>query len=204
MKPHLLNDSNLFIGGWYLDDTSLCDDIVEYHKLAPDKHAGRTGRGVVPESKKSTDCDLAVNYELLERYLASLQLVCNTYMEKYPYCNKYAPWGITESVPIQHYKPTEGYYVWHSERTHVNTPTIAARHLVFMTYLNDVTDGGQTEFYHQQLKVQPEKGLTLIWPADWTFTHRGITSPTQDKYIVTGWFNYMHADEPKQEKQNGF
>jgi hypothetical protein len=41
------------------------------------------------------------------------------------------------------------------------------------------------------VQVQPEKGLTVIWPADWTFTHRGIVSPTQDKWIVTGWFNFL-------------
>jgi hypothetical protein len=38
--------------------------------------------------------------------------------------------------------------------------------------------------------VQPKKGLTLIWPADWTFTHRGVPSPTQEKIITTGWFNF--------------
>jgi hypothetical protein len=59
-----------------------------------------------------------------------------------------------------------------------------------MTYLNDVTDHGETEFYYQNLKVTPQKGKTVIWPADWTHTHRGIVSPTQDKYIVTGWFDY--------------
>jgi hypothetical protein len=59
-----------------------------------------------------------------------------------------------------------------------------------MTYLNDLTDGGETEFHYQQVKVKPEKGLTLIWPADWTHTHRGIPSETQEKYIVTGWLNY--------------
>ena len=56
-----------------------------------------------------------------------------------------------------------------------------------MTYLNDVTDAGGTEFCHQNLIVQPKKGLTLIWPADWTFTHRGVPSPTQEKIITTGW-----------------
>jgi hypothetical protein len=35
--------------------------------------------------------------------------------------------------------------------------------------------------------VSPKKGLTLIWPADWTFTHRGVPSPTQEKIITTGW-----------------
>jgi hypothetical protein len=59
-----------------------------------------------------------------------------------------------------------------------------------MTYLNNVTDGGETEWYHQDLKIQPQKGLTVIWPADWCFVHRGNITPTQDKYIITGWFNY--------------
>jgi len=38
--------------------------------------------------------------------------------------------------------------------------------------------------------VQPRKGLTLIWPADWTHHHRGVVSPTQEKYIITGWFSF--------------
>ena len=58
-----------------------------------------------------------------------------------------------------------------------------------MTYLNDVEDGG-TEFYYQGLKTKAEKGLTLIWPSDFTHTHRGIISNTKEKYIATGWFSY--------------
>jgi hypothetical protein len=90
-------------------------------------------------------------------------------------------------VAIQHYKPNEGFYVWHTERT--GAERVASRHLVFMTYLNDVDNGG-TEFHHQKLITQAEKGLTLIWPADWTFTHRGVISPDQHKYIITGWLDY--------------
>jgi hypothetical protein len=60
-----------------------------------------------------------------------------------------------------------------------------------MTYLNDVQDAGETAFYHQDVLIKPEKGLTLIWPSDWTFTHKGIPSPTEDKYIVTGWFSFI-------------
>jgi hypothetical protein len=59
-----------------------------------------------------------------------------------------------------------------------------------MTYLNDVDDGGETFFYYQDLKIKPKKGLTLIWPVDWTHTHCGIVSPTQTKYIVTGWISF--------------
>ena len=59
-----------------------------------------------------------------------------------------------------------------------------------MTYLNDIKKGGETEFYYQKLKIKPETGLTLLWGCDWTFTHRGITSPTETKYIATGWYSY--------------
>jgi hypothetical protein len=59
-----------------------------------------------------------------------------------------------------------------------------------MTYLNDVHDGGETEFLHQKVIVPARKGLTLIWPADWTHVHRGIVSPTEEKYIIGGWFNF--------------
>jgi hypothetical protein len=62
-----------------------------------------------------------------------------------------------------------------------------------MTYLNDVPRGGETEFLYQGIKVEPKKGLTLIWPADWTHTHRGLPAPT-DKYIITGWLNFFPED----------
>ena len=64
------------------------------------------------------------------------------------------------------------------------------RHLVWMTYLNDIEEGGETEFYYQKLKVKPRKGLTLIWPVDWTHTHRGIGATEEEKIILTGWFSF--------------
>jgi hypothetical protein len=35
-----------------------------------------------------------------------------------------------------------------------------------------------------------KKGLTMIWPTDWTHIHRGIVSETKEKMIVTGWYNF--------------
>ena len=40
------------------------------------------------------------------------------------------------------------------------------------------------------IRFQAKKGLTLVWPSDWTFMHRGVPSPTQEKRIMTGWFNF--------------
>ena len=61
--------------------------------------------------------------------------------------------------------------------------------LVWMVYLNDVEDGG-TEFMYQKLKIPARKGLFLMWPSDFTHTHRGIISQTKEKYILTGWLGW--------------
>jgi len=60
-----------------------------------------------------------------------------------------------------------------------------------MTYLNDVEDGGETEWYYQNLKVKPEKGLTFLWPTDWMFTHKGYAPVNANKYIITGWYHFI-------------
>lgn len=112
------------------------------------------------------------------------------YLKELPYAGVYGAFGTTCRTNLQYYPPSGGYKVYHTERTGKGEPE-GSRHLVFMTYLNDVTDAGGTQFYHQNVTVQPVKGLTLIWPADWTHTHRGVASPTQEKAIITGWFNFL-------------
>ena len=62
-----------------------------------------------------------------------------------------------------------------------------------MTYLNTVPDGG-TEFVYQNKVIQAVKSKTLIWPADWTHTHRSQISSTTEKYIITGWINTVDYD----------
>jgi hypothetical protein len=63
------------------------------------------------------------------------------------------------------------------------------RVLVFMTYLNDVKDGG-THFKYQKVTTPAIKGLTIIWPPDWTHTHKGQISDDK-KIIATGWFRLI-------------
>ena len=86
---------------------------------------------------------------------------------------------------IQYYKAGQGYKDWHCERSYNND-----RILVWMTYLNDVPNGG-TEFLYQKITSPAKKGLTLFWPTDWTHTHRGQISPDHEKYIATGWLNFV-------------
>ena len=193
MTPHIINKKTDFIAGWYIDK-NVCTDLIKYFENSPDQKPGVLGlHGVnVVDKKNKLSTDLIINTKNRDKevlnYYTELNKVIEEYKKKYKYCslNQHA-WGIEEHWNLQKYKPKEGYFIKHCERT---GGTTLRRHLVFMTYLNDVKEGGETEFVHQKLKIKPETGLTLIWGADWTFTHGGIPSPTETKYIATGWYSY--------------
>ena len=102
---------------------------------------------------------------------------------------------MNEGANIQYYKPGAGYFAEHCERTSKNEN----RCLVWMTYLTDTPNAG-THFKYQNITAPCKKGLTLIWPTDFTHTHRGQISDTHEKYIITGWFGYekgLWEDDPR-------
>ena len=193
MKSHLINKKTHFIAGWYIDK-SVCTDLIKYFENSPDKKPGTLGidgkLGINRKRKLSTDVHIYLDNQDKEilNYYQELTKVTEEYKKKYKYCDvQQDKWARTEGWNLQKYNPKEGYFIKHYERYGLVT---VYRHLAFMTYLNDVRDGGETEFYYQKLKIKPETGLTLLWGCDWTFTHRGITSPTETKYIATGWYSY--------------
>jgi hypothetical protein len=94
----------------------------------------------------------------------------------------------TKEVKIQKTPPRGGYHFWHCESFSEGT---AVRALAWMIYLNDIPKGeGETEFIWQKLRVQPEAGKCLIWPTQFTHTHRGNPVYSTPKYIATGWYTY--------------
>ena len=201
---NLITECPNFIKAWYLDDLTVCDNLIEYFKKNLDRQvigeAGDPdafGPRIMPEIKDSIDIFFSPDEEtaVWQDYRGLLEKCVDDYVTSYPRCADTDSWGFHEFTNLQYYKPGGGYKAWHSERICALNP-YNLRHLVFMTYLNDVTDAGETEFFHQKIKVVPRKGLTLMWPADWTHFHRGIPSLTQDKYIMTGWLSFIEKDTP--------
>jgi hypothetical protein len=187
---------NDFIEICFLRDKEICEELIDYFEKSPHKKPGVSTSGNVTIDKSIKDStDLSISLydskvpQCIINYVNQLQEVCEKYIKKYPYCNEYSKWAIVEEINIQHYNPNGGFKVFHTERCSANSK-MANRHLAFMTYLNDVNDKGQTEFLHQKRKIRPEKGKTLIWPCDWTHTHRGIPSERENKYIITGWYSF--------------
>ena len=88
---------------------------------------------------------------------------------------------------IQKTKIGGGYHVWHYESS---TREHSHRLLTWILYLNDVQEGGETEFLYHHMRVKPEQGTLVIWPAAFTHTHRVNPPLSNEKYIVTGWTEF--------------
>ena len=89
------------------------------------------------------------------------------------------------TLKIQKTLPTEGYHIWHLE--HGKGFENESRAFVFSVYLNDVEEGGETEFLHQATRVKPKTGRIVIWPASFPYLHRGNPPLSGEKYILTSW-----------------
>ena len=166
------------------NDVHICDDLIDYFKSNDEyKSKGKTTLNTDKISKLSTDLAIQPysNSPLIKKYLSYLFSLAQIYIKKYS--TGFFGLDMLEGFNIQHYAPNEGYFEWHNERSTTKSPE---RALVWMTYLNDVDDGGETEFKYQNLKIKSQK--------DFTHTHRGITSPTQHKYIITGWFHHLQVN----------
>jgi hypothetical protein len=192
-KEHKLPYTS-FIGGWYIPE-NVCDELVETYKNNKSNWvSGKVGLDAREDDKIKKSTELVIYPQdfnkYLDNYFDSLRNVLEKYKEKYPNCsNTVKEWSLYMPVKIQHYMPDEGFKAWHSENDGNGNHKL--RHLVFMTYLNSAENAG-TEFLNQEIKTPCHKGLTLIWPAGWTHTHRGIINNTQEKTIVTGWYDF-HA-----------
>ena len=171
-------------------DCSLCCKLPEinYFKTTKYNKIDTTESGWSTDVKQGIDLSIQpdTNIPIINDYLHCMKDGVELYFKRYPEANHLT--DIAELFNIQYYPSGGGFKAWHCERDREQTNQ---RSLVFMTYLNDVDDGGQTQFLYQKKEIQPKKGLTVLWPTDFTHTHRGVTSPTQTKIIATGWYNYL-------------
>ena len=187
LKEYVL-PQNTFIGGWYIP-SNICDELIQIFKNNPKNQSpGVVGPPlrVDPKEKESTEIAIDPKYNdpSFIIYREYLEKVIHRYEEKYPEVKEFQKFGMVESPQIQYYKPGQGFKKWHFERESKEN-----RCLVFMTFLNTVPEAG-THFKYQDLTVPAEKGLTLIWPPDFTHTHKGQVTKHHEKYILTGWLGY--------------
>lgn len=185
-----------FIGAWSLARPKVCDDLISFFESRSASHfSGRSAKGVDTAIKNSTDLAVLpadINdpaFAPVKDYLHQLEACAADYAAQWPQFG--SMFGHVDVVPfnIQRYLPGG-----HFQRVHAERMSFAFIHRVmaWMTYLNDVEDGGETVFDHYGIVVKPQRGKTLIWPAEWTHAHHGAVLTSGKKYIITGWMHFPH------------
>ena len=94
---------------------------------------------------------------------------------------------------IQKYEQNKGKYIYHNDSS-IKLDKNKFRVITFLWYLNDVEEGGETEFFGYY-KIKPECGNILLFPSGWIYPHCGKMPISSDKYIITGWL-YKYIEDP--------
>lgn len=168
----------------------VCEDIIQRFRHDDRKAPGITTSGkVMPELKKSMD--LAISdldeWEDIDRTLfQSLAENLEEYAKRILEIIGNPLWSSEikdTGYNIKRYRQND-YYNWHVDcQTYIEgwTRTIAA-----IWYLNEVEEGGETEFAFGH-KVVPETSKLILFPATWNFPHRGLSPIKGNKYIITSF-----------------
>ena len=168
---------------------SFCNNVIEKFEQDDRKRQGQVGGGVQLDIKRSSDLSISElddwkSYD--QAFFKSLNGGLKKYIrflpEEYMKHRALSELGNDTGYQIQRTQPND-YYIWHHDQT-------TTRLVTFIWYLNDVKDGGYTEFI-DGTRIQPEAGKLIIFPATWDFLHRGVSPKTETKYLCTGW---VHAD----------
>ena len=194
-----------FIGCWNLENNKLCNEITSFFERNKNlQKTGVSGQGINLKIKKTTDIYInpenlkKPQFQILQKYINELHKCFLDYQNQWTFLKSMLKTVYVPGFNIQKYSPGGHYASVHSERTSLET---LHRLFAWMTYLNDVDDGGQTNFSHYGIKINPETSKTLIWPAEWTHAHTGEVLKSGTKYIVTGWIHFPTSDEEIKQKK---
>ena len=169
----------------------LCDDMVARFEAHPeDQYAGRVGSDANQNTQLKKTTDLVVTgkdhwQDVQNNLFRSLALTLQKFSQRYPYFAELKRYQ-DSAYNLQRYRPGE-YYDWHVD---ADNEALSSRQLVAIWYLNDVEQGGETDFYHQHLSIKPTKGKLVLFPPFWTHQHRAAEIEKGVKYIATTWITF--------------
>jgi len=166
-------------------DADFCRKMIEsFNHLS--RHHTRSGRGVMAQLEDSAWTELNVTKvadasfeqyfrEQVFRYLA-------IYNERAGLTLPIPSRNRLENLRIKRYVATAG----DQFQPHFDALDYCSnRYMVFLWYLNDVPEGGETEFCDLGLRIQARQGRLLMFPPYWMFQHAGLPPRSNDKYMIS-------------------
>ena len=172
----------------------ICDDLVDLFESVPSNKWNKTfnrssGRPRFTEFDITKESNL--NEELYRNICKYLIKAVEDYRTKVKFFSTWNTINLNfQNIRIKRYLSEDAeQFDFHVD---VANDINEGRYLSFQWYLNDVADGGETEFVN--FKIKPKKGTLLMFPPMWMFPHKGNSLNSGRKYILS---TYLLYPEPK-------
>ncbi|MCB5188153.1 2OG-Fe(II) oxygenase [Methylobacillus caricis] len=168
-------------------DEGLCGSIVDLFDQDKGKWRGKVDRsgGALYEAETKRSWDLEIVNEgnwqdIFQRVHPKIEACISHYISRSPILEAFDLQAT--GYKIQMYPKNQGYFRWHADSIGGDT---GDRVVAMVLYLNDVEKGGETEFFHQGIKISPKAGYLVLFPAGWNYMHCGHMPISGDKYIIS-------------------
>lgn len=185
--------------------SELCNDIIQLFEIENKKYEGVTAAGLNKNVKNTMDFVIPKDnnkwYKIYNFLSKELQYNIKEYLNNLnnndEYKNINQDTNITykffdnnkyyiHNFMVQRYNRNEGKYVYHNDFM-IDHEKKQNRIITYLWYLNDVIEGGETTFHSGEIKINPEIGKLILFPACWSYPHCGKMPLSSSKYIITGW-----------------
>ncbi len=175
-------------------DATLCQKMIgSFHAL--EKLQRRNGRGIRAGLEGSSWTELNVSKLSDTAFLDMFRRIISAALARYNH-----DIGLTIALPNSHtfsdlimkrYRPDadERFQLHFDAINHV-----ANRYMVFLWYLNDVAEGGETRFPQLEHRVESRSGRLLMFPPYWMYQHEGLPPRSGEKFILS---TYLLFVDPK-------
>jgi hypothetical protein len=168
-------------------DAAVCAQLVQSFRSAAHLQQ-RNGRGMRKGFENSAWTELNVTRTgeaaLLRIFRAKIDMALARYNRDVPLTLALPASLRTADLIIKEYKGGSG----ESFQVHFDSIyDVCNRYLVFLWYLNDVAEGGETEFPDLGVRVPARQGRLLMFPPYWMFQHAGLPPQSGDKYILSSY-----------------
>jgi len=178
-----------------------CENLIDLFKKKEqnqETYTGAMASGVNLSVKNTKEINLFEHMDLLEKENFFDKIndeLSNHFLGNLPYkyyfdsdSNLFNEKCKYETCQLQKYIRGEGHY----ERWHVEVENLSSSKRIFsmIVYLNNVFEGGETEFLYSSEKIKPTRGSIVIFPSNFPFVHRGLKPLSNDKFIISTWLVY--------------
>ena len=165
-----------------IDEIEFLSNIGQLRKTANDRTPRHIQDHLVFNFANNLEYSLENGCTVTFLILRKLSTCLQHYLKMYSVLDRHA--FLAYDCKVKKIAPGCGFHNWHYESSDFFT---TGRKLVMQVYLNDEFEGGETEFLYYNKREKAETGSVLIFPCEFTHTHRGNPPIDGTKYLATTW-----------------